>query len=173
MIQDRGLVVKFNNSCSSRTRIKPLTYTSTQANLVGTTDIDLRMDTVQPPSFRYDPFERPAFTPYTPPTELLTELDHSGCYLLSQIHALDGRLNHLCTDWWSGIERDYRSKARMMGRGGDTWLEEMEQQEGKFGALHREFWTLEEDRAMMISSLEFTYGNMVSRDNSWYVHVPG
>jgi hypothetical protein len=121
------------------------------------------MDTVQPPSFRYDPFERPAFTPYTPPTELLTELDHSGCYLLSQIHALDGRLNHLCTDWWSGIERDYRSKARMMGRGGDTWLEEMEQQEGKFGALHREFWALEEDRTLMISSLEFAYGRKVSR----------
>ena len=121
------------------------------------------MDTVQPNPFCYDPFERPAFTPYTPAAELLANLDHSGHFLLSQIHALDGRLTHLCTDWWSGIERDYRSKSRMMGRGGEEWMEEMEQQEGKFEALHREFWTLEEDRTMMISSLEFAYVKKVSR----------
>lgn len=50
----------------------------------------------------------------------------------------------------------------MLGRRGNDSLQEMEQQEGKFAALHREFWALEEDRMMMISSLEFEYGKKVS-----------
>jgi hypothetical protein len=122
------------------------------------------MASISPASFLYDTFQRPVFSPYQPAPSLLTQLDYSGYFLLSQIHALDVRLNHLCTDWWSGIERDYRYKAQTMSCGeAGIRMEEMDEQEGKFYELHREFWQLEEDRAIMISSLEHVYGSEVGR----------
>jgi hypothetical protein len=110
-------------------------------------------------AFFYDPFERPTFTAYVAEINLVSKLDRSGQDVLSQIRALEERLAHLCGTWWSGVHRDYVS----MSRGLCGTYHPVQEQELKFSRLHEEFWQLETDRLMMISSLEHVYARRVSR----------